>query len=167
MGLATPHDSTPPGWGAFVAGVAGRLAGAMPGAGARVEGDRVVLDAIGASARAWYRLDPVKTLPAVSLVTPDRYLSQSIEQDLVHTGDALSELLEEELVDLGFAEATGLSPSLPVEHFRDEAKLFTFRTILPRETAVLDERTARACVLALRAYDATFRRLGDMEGGGE
>lgn len=173
MSLAMPHErSLPGGWGVFVSGVADRVRDAFPGAGVRVEGDRAEVEATGAAAPASYRVGFDGGKVWVSLVTADRYLSQSIEQDLVHTGDSLPELLQEELLDLGFDKAGG-TPTQPtptllaVEHFRDDAKLFTFRTALPIDPARLDAAAATLCVLAVRAYDATFRRLGDMEGGEE
>lgn len=89
----------------------------------------------------------------VGLQTPGRYLSQSIEADLVFTGDTLDELIHEELVDLGYE-----GPPLPCEHFRDDAKLYTFRSKVPRP-----EEAGRL----LLAFEACFRRLGDMETGGE
>ena len=95
----------------------------------------------------------------LGLVTEARWLSQSIEADLVHTGDKMEDLIEEELIDQGL-EGMRLS----VEHFRDDAKLFTFRSALPLEAGGLDasssiDRTVR-CLLA---YEAAFRPLGDME----
>ncbi len=183
MSLAMPHErSLPGGWGVFVSGVADRLRDVFPGAGVRVVGGRAEVDVTGAAAPASYRVGFDGGKVWVSLVTADRYLSQSIEQDLVHTGDSLPELLQEELLDLGFDKAGG-SPTQPtptqptptqptptllaVEHFRDDAKLFTFRTALPIDPSRLDASAATLCVLAVRAYDATFRRLGDMEGGEE
>lgn len=101
----------------------------------------------------------------VSLVTPDRYLSQSIEQDLVHTGDKLDDLLEEELNDLGF-EVAGGRKALAFEHFRSESKLFTFRTPLPVDAKdASPEEIGRIAAVFLRAYEACFRRLGGMAGG--
>lgn len=108
---------------------------------------------------AHYRLDWQGDRLCVSLVTAARYLSQSIEADLVHTGDKLSELLEEELAELGYE-----GPTLPVEHYRDDDKLFTFRTPLfgPWNGGESASRTDLA-VIALLGYEAMFRQLGDME----
>lgn len=114
--------------------------------------------ALGTAAPAWYRLDVQSGQPWISLVTPDRYLSQSIELDLVHTGDKLEDLLEEELVDLGFDAGT-----LRFEHFRSEDKLFTFRSKLPLDPSALSTPTAAdTAAICLLAYEACFRRLGDM-----
>jgi len=115
-----------------------------------IRGDVLEAKAAASAAPAAFLLTLQSGRPWVALVTPDRYLSQSIEQDLVHTGDKLTELLEEELIELGF---TGKAV-LPVEHFRDDEKRFTFRTPAPADDS--------AATLLL-AYEACFRRLGDME----
>ncbi len=88
----------------------------------------------------------------VGWYTPDRWLSESVEADLVHTGDKIEELLDEELVDVGFAG------KLSVQHFRDDDKVFVFRSRL-------DTPTSEALVRALLAYQACFLELGDMGPG--
>jgi hypothetical protein len=98
----------------------------------------------------------------VSLVTANRWLSQSIEQDLVHTGDKLEELLQEELVDLGY---TGAVPRF--EHFRSEDKLFTFRSAVPVDVAAPSEADRTTAAQFLLGYEACFRNLGDMEADDE
>jgi hypothetical protein len=98
----------------------------------------------------------------VSLVTANRWLSQSIEADLVHTGDKLDELLQEELVDLGY---TGTPPRF--EHFRSEDKLFTFRSIVPVNVQNPSEADRETAVQFLLGYEACFRQLGDMEADDE
>jgi len=108
----------------------------------------------------------------VSLVTANRWLSQSIEADLVHTGDKIGELLDEELADQDYdvksAALRGLKTTF--EHFRSEPpfKLFTFRSALPFTVELANE--ASSIELAsqwLLAYEACFRRLGDMDAGQE
>jgi hypothetical protein len=111
------------------------------------------------AAEAFFRLS-WDGKPWVSLVTKDRWLSQSIEADLVHTGDKLEELLAEELADLDY---TGPAPAF--EHFRSEDKLFTFRSVVP--VRVGDPGAADVCATFMLAYEACFRRLGDMEAGEE
>ncbi len=96
----------------------------------------------------------------VSLVTADRWLSQSIEADLVHTGDKMEDLIEEELVDQG---VEGHRPR--VEHFRSEDRLFTFRTPVPVRAG--EPGAAARAAAFLFAYEACFRNLGDMAGGDE
>ena len=56
----------------------------------------------GSAEEAWYRVRWEAGRVWVSLEMADRWQSESIETDLVHTGDKLDELLEEELVDLGY-----------------------------------------------------------------
>lgn len=119
------------------------------------------------AAPASYRLFVDRGKLWVALMTQDRWLSQSIEQDLVHTGDKMSDLLEEELVDLGFLDL-GVGPAnLPVEHFRDDAKFFTFRSATPVDPIRPAGNAAEVLVTCLAGYEACFRRLGDMEGGDE
>lgn len=91
----------------------------------------------------------------VGWYTPDRWLSESIEAELVHTGDKIEELLEEELVD------QGLSQKIELEHFRDADKIFVFRgkLALPDESP---EAASQAVVKALVALQACFVELGDM-----
>ena len=50
----------------------------------------------------------------VGLFTPDRWLSESIEADLMFKGDQIEDLLEDELCDQNF------DGRLPVEHLRDD-----------------------------------------------
>ena len=106
----------------------------------------------------------------VSLVTANRWLSQSIEADLVHTGDKIPELLDEELVEQDYdvkgAAAKGLKTTF--EHFRSEDKLFTFRSELPFAIEQSGEPSSiDAASKWLLAYEACFRRLGDMDAGDE
>ncbi|MDY7110591.1 MAG: hypothetical protein SYC29_18315 [Planctomycetota bacterium] len=115
----------------------------------------------GCAAPATYRLERAEGAWHVALVTPDRWLSESIEADLMHTGDPLEELIDEELVDLGHDGGP-----LPVSHYRSDEMLYTFRSPLPIEN--VDEsaavETASRCLLA---YEAAFRELGDMQSGEE
>ncbi len=109
----------------------------------------------GAPEEAHYRLEWDAGKLWVSLVTPARYLSQSIEADLMFTGDKVEELIEEELGALG---VEGGAPQ--VEHFRSADKLFTFRS--PVRGAGADERSADVACKWLLAYEAAFRDLGDV-----
>ena len=86
--------------------------------------------------------------------SPDRWVSGSIEGDLVHTGDKIDELLEEELVDLG------LSIKLPLEHYRNDDKIFVFhgKLTLPPEV----DHATDTLVKVLLAFQACFVELGDM-----
>lgn len=115
---------------------------------------RLECRAKGAAADAFYRAQSSSDGWAVSLVTPDRWLSESIEADLMHSGDSVEELIEEELVDLGVD-----TDVVPVQHFRSEDMLYTFRTPLPQASTTDDAYTW------LLAYEAAFRGLGDMTAG--
>ncbi|MDQ7014588.1 MAG: hypothetical protein Q9O74_11930 [Planctomycetota bacterium] len=127
----------------------------------RVEGERLVCVAKDVE-EAEYRLDwDEKGTLWVSLVTPDRWLSGSIEGDLVNTGDKMGELVTDELVELGCDDTVEI-----VEHFRSEDLLFTFRSPVPVGERGGDEAANLAAVYVL-AYEACFRQLGDMGGEGE
>jgi hypothetical protein len=127
-----------------------------------LEGGVLSCAAPSSSAPAFYRVFVDVGQVWVALVTPDRYLSQSIEQDLVHTGDKMSELLHDELIDVEHPE-----PYAPkVEHFRDQQKLFTFRSALPQRDLVGPvEAAADRVWRTLRAYEACFSELGDVDAG--
>ena len=123
-------------------------------------------DAAASADPAFYSLSVDAGKMWVNLKTPARYLSQSIEQDLVHTGDKIPELLHEELVELGYPDLLPGGPALGFEHFRDEQKLYTFRTATPIDVNKLhDAKSVELGTMLLLAYEATFRRLGDMEAG--
>ena len=118
--------------------------------------DRLQCGASGPAEPAFYRLDADAGRVWVSLVMKDRWLSQSIEADLVHTGDSIGDLIEEEWVDLG-----GPPGKVAFEHFRSEDKLFTFRTaVAPLDG--LSDAAVEGSARMLEAYEACFRRLGDM-----
>jgi hypothetical protein len=104
---------------------------------------------------AWYELAAVDGGLVIRFATPDRWLSESIESDLMHFGDPIEELIEEELAELGWR---GKIPA--VKHFRDDNRLYTFENAVP----ALDAVTASKFLLA---YEAAFRALGDVGGGDE
>ena len=120
--------------------------------------DRLEAAAADSAAPAFYRVDVGGGEVWVSLVTADRWLSESIEADLMNSGDKLEELIEEELVDQG--EDAG---RVSFEHFRSDDMLFTFRTKIPPAAADDPQRIARY----LLAYEACFRNLGNMSQGKE
>lgn len=99
------------------------------------------------------QLDDAGTL-WVGWYSPDRWVSGSIEGDLVHTGDKIDELLEEELVD------QGLSVSIPLEHYRNDDKLFVFQGKL--ELPPNAEQATEILIRVLLAFQACFVELGDM-----
>lgn len=111
---------------------------------------------------AFYRVELDGGRLWVSLVMADRWLSESIETDLVHTGDKLEELIDEELVELGFHGGP-----LPFEHFRSPDKLFTFRSPVPADASRPTPADAETAGTLLLAYEACFRNLGDIAAGPE
>jgi hypothetical protein len=111
----------------------------------------VVCEAKAPAAPAQYRVTVEGARWYVEVTTADRWLSHSIEADLLNTGDHLEDLVDEELVELG---VTPLKAK--VEHFRNDHKLFVFRSPLPGPDAA---------ATALLAYEACFSRLGDMSAG--
>lgn len=124
-----------------------------------VESNRLACKAKAAD--AFYRVDVQNNVVCVSLVTPDRWLSQSIEQELVNTGDKFADLLDEELAELGFV---GAAPK--IEHYRSDDKLYTFRTPMPFGPDDAGAHT-QSLTQHLLAYEAMFGVLGDMPGGDE
>ncbi len=145
----------------FLERVADRARGSRSFAAVEVSPVRVECLARGPSEPALYRVDTDAGRVWVSLVMKDRWLSQSIEADLVHTGDSIGELIEEEWVDLGGAPGT-----VACEHFRSEDKLFTYRTSITSVESMDDAAVERGARMLL-AYEACFRRLGDMNAEGE
>lgn len=122
----------------------------------------LVCRARDAAAPASYRLLSDRDRLWVALVMSDRWLSESIEADLMHTGDRIEDLIGEELVEQGLP---GRAP-VAVEHFRSEDLLFTFRSPIPLDGAALDGPDAPATAAAwVLAYEAAFRNLGDMAAG--
>lgn len=117
----------------------------------------LVCEAKGSAEPAEYRVCIEDGSVWVSLVTENRWLSESIESVLMHTGDKLEELLEDEMVDLG---SNGPVPTF--EHFRSPEKLFTFRTPACAVSDEYDRATAEAVRFTLLGYEACFRQLGDM-----
>ena len=125
--------------------------------GVSIREGSLVCVAKGAGAPASYRLFVEDGRVWVSLVMADRWLSESVEADLMHAGDKMEDLLEEELVDQGAPVMR-----LKVEHFRSDDLLFTYRSVLPGGT---DADQAPGYAKILLAYEACFRNLGDMNAG--
>ncbi len=112
---------------------------------------------------SWYQVGPLETVDETSrlwvgMYTPDRWLSGSIEADVLHMGDKYEDLLEEELIDQGY------NARLDMQHFRDDDKIFVFRSAVPLATEQkLDDPELQDRVYqTLLAYEACFRELGDM-----
>ncbi len=121
-----------------------------------VDDSRLKCAARHAGAQAWYCLEHEDEQWFVSLVTADRWLSESIETDLLHLGDPIDELVDEELEDLDYEG----SP-LTVKHYRSENMLYTFRSVLPIQD-LSSENARDVATSCLLAYEAAFRELGDM-----
>jgi hypothetical protein len=142
---------------------------AAGGAGAGGSAPMLVCPAAASAAPAEYRLFREPAVGGagdawwVSLVTADRWLSESIESDLLHTGDKMEELVDEELAELGSDDRVAR-----VEHFRSDDKLYTFRLRVPAAkpggtggARTLEDQAATH----LLALEAAFRNLGDMSAG--
>jgi hypothetical protein len=110
---------------------------------------------------AWYRIERTDDKWNVSLVTANRWLSESIEADLMHYGDPIEELIEEELAELGYK-----GKPLEVKHYRSDDMLYTFRSPMPVKEAD-GQKAVDVATQCLLAYEAAFRELGDMSGGDE
>ena len=104
---------------------------------------------------AWYELKATENGCLLALMTKDRWLSESIEGDLVHTGDELEELFEEELVELDW---DGDVP--PLRHFRDDLRQYVFSCEWPSTKPI-------EIAVAIQAMVAMFTELGDMGGEDE
>jgi hypothetical protein len=119
-----------------------------------------------AAADAWYSVVRQGGQWWVRLATPDRWLSESIESDLMHDGDPIEELIEEELVELGH-DVKREGPMPTVKHFRSEDKLYTFENPIPIGEGSSHEAAVALASRFLLAYEAAFRQLGDMQDDGE
>lgn len=121
----------------------------------RVEPGRVVATAKASAAPAEYRVEIEGGKALVGVFTPDRWLSHSVEADLLHTGDDLEELLQDELDEVGLPKL-----GLRIDHFRNDEKLFTFRSVTG--VRLDDQHASKQLGAILLAYEACFRHLGDM-----
>jgi len=112
--------------------------------------------ALNSDEPAYYRVSVVDDGIWVSLETEDRWLSGSIEADLVNTGDKLDELIEEEVIDLGDVDA-----KVGFEHFRSESMMYVFRSKL--NTPIDDTKAGKNALIWLIGYEIVLRDLGDMD----
>lgn len=94
----------------------------------------------------------------VGIYTLDRWLSESIEADLVEHKDDIEELLYDEMYELG------LDKGLGVYHFRDEDLQYVFRSqiLLPSDKPADGADFVAYVTKVLLAYEATFCQLGDL-----
>lgn len=123
--------------------------------------ERLICKAKGIEAEAYYSVEipDAHDRVGIALQTLDRWLSESIEAELMFQGEKIEDLLEEELAD------HGLERRLDVQHFRDEQKRYTFRSeiAVPVEEVLDGPEMIDRVTRALLAYEATFRELGDMK----
>ena len=124
-------------------------------AGVTIDSRGVSCEADGSAEPAFYRVYVEEGDVWVSLETEDRWLSGSIEGDLVGTGDKLDELLEEEIIDLGHHDAV-----VEFDHFRSPEKVYVFRSKL--STPLSSPDAPEHALIWLKGYEAVFRELGDM-----
>ena len=124
-----------------------------------LNGGRLECAAADSAEPAFYRVDVEPDGVWVSLVTADRWLSESIESELLHMRDSLAELLDEELAELGYR-----GPEIEFSHFRSEDMLYTFRSRVPAGDAD-GSQAVEVTTQVLLGYEAVFRELGDMSGG--
>ena len=125
-------------------------------AGVALDSDGLRCQANGSAEPAFYRVYIEGGDVWVSLETEDRWLSGSIEGDLVGTGDKLDELLEEEIIDLGHHDA-----EVAFEHFRSPEKVYVFRSKL--STPMSSPDAPEHALIWLTGYETVFRELGDMQ----
>lgn len=143
----------------FLKSLADRARGSGVFGPVSVRDGMLVCHAKASAAPASYRVLADKGRVWVALVMADRWLSESIESQLVENGDKVETLVREEMIDLGEPNP----PVISCEHFRSDDLLFTFRTPVGGVSPLEDvSRTA----LFLLAYEAAFRQLGDMNESG-
>ena len=109
-----------------------------------------------AAAEAWYVVDREGDAWFVALHTADRWLSESIEGDILEGRDTAEELVDDELVEVGFPHRCP-----KVKHYRDDAKVYVFRSEIPLD-GIAD--TGAGIATYLLAFEAAFSQLGDMQG---
>lgn len=124
-------------------------------AAVKIDERGVCCEADGSAEPAFYRVYEEEGDIWIALETEDRWLSGSIEADLVNTGDKLDELLEEEIIDLGDDRAV-----VEFEHFRSQEKIYVFRSKLSVPLSSPD--AAPRALIWLLGYETVFRDLGDM-----
>lgn len=133
-------------------------------ASATVQNSCLTCIAKSSAGPAEYRLCINQNELCVLLVTPNRWLSQSIEADLMHTGDDLGKLLHEELANTSYN-----GNPLAVSHYRSDEKLYSFRTPIPipldsHGDVKADPANIETAYIVLMSYQDVFSELGDMKG---
>ncbi len=152
-------NAAPPAFATLLDNLRARAEQAGVFASCQIINNRLDCLADGSAEEAYYRVRWDGGRVWIALEMADRWQSESIEADLVHTGDKLDELIEEEMIDLGYE-----GPRPTFEHFRSDDMLFTFRSPLdvPADALGSDDSVKAAAHLLL-GYEACFRQLGDMD----
>lgn len=107
---------------------------------------------------AWYEVRAAGGSWVVRLLMADRWLSESIESDLMHGRESLEDLVSDELIDLGCAHTV-----TKVRHFRDDQKRYVFEADIPAPADAYGDATTLALQFLL-AFESSFRQLGEMGG---
>jgi len=128
-----------------------------------IENSCLTCVAKGSAEPAEYRLCINQKQLCVLLVTANRWLSQSIEADLMHTGEDLGSLLNEELSGMSYK-----GTPLGVSHYRSDDKLYSFRTPIPipldpAGDVKPDPVHIETAYNVLMSYQNVFSELGDMQ----
>lgn len=142
----------------FLSAVADRARAAEVFEDVVVEPNRIVCTLRALADDAAYRVEIDGGRVFVAWVSPNRWMSQSIEAELKWTGDDLQELIEDECRSFGYDGP----PIGQFEHFRSESMLYTFRSRVPLGDPIDVTRDAERVARCLLGYEATFRELGDM-----
>lgn len=122
-----------------------------------VDGSRLECEARDASAKAEYRVEASAEGWRISLGTADRWLSESIESQLVESRESMEDLLREELIDLEWMDHPP-----KIRHFRDDSRRYVFECTIPFGDDPADDLRRTTCFLF--AFESMFRQLGDMSG---
>lgn len=122
-----------------------------------LDGSRLECEALDAGAPAQYRVEIASDGWAISLGTMDRWLSESIEGQLVDSRDSMEALLSEELNDLEWTDAPP-----KIRHFRDDARRYVFECTVAFGRDESDDLRRTSCFLL--AFQAMFLQLGNMSG---
>ncbi len=143
-------------FGAVFSSVAKRAKQAGVFASVTVGTDAIDCQASNSAEPASYRVFVHDGAFWVSLGMKDRWQSESIESELMHSGDKLNELIDDELDDLGVDD-----PASSFEHFRSPELEFVFRSRIPVD--LHDSSSGEVVGTWLLAYEQCFRQLGDMD----
>ena len=127
---------------------------------AEVKGSMVYAHATDSPEEAFYRVEIDEEGVFVSWASEDRYISQSIEAELMWTGDDLDDMIDEGAQDAGWT----LGRMEPLKHYRDEGMHFVYRSKTPIAPADADAGAhADQLVAAMAGYAEAMAEFGDMK----